>query len=105
MADDDRVELARLSIVLADDYPSLGGFLRRVARFLILEVSPEPVRVPGKCRGCGADLPLPGPGGGRPRSWCASPACQRASRGGGKTAGKRKVVPHASTGDHRGNQP
>ena len=56
---DDRAEVARLLVALADDHPSLG-VLRRAARF-VLEPAPEPAFRPGRCRGCGALLPSPGP--------------------------------------------
>ena len=79
---DERAEVARLLVALADDHPGFG-ILRRAARF-VLEPAPEPARRPGTCRGCGVELPSPGPTGGRPRVWCAAPACQECRRQGRK---------------------
>lgn len=62
----ERHELGRLLVDVADDFPRIGGLLRRAARELIL--SPGGDRGPDRCPSCGGVVPQSGRG--RPRVYC-----------------------------------
>lgn len=71
-----------------DKFSDARGLLSQAARALAAVQTDETDDDKG-CRGCGSPL-TPQPRG-RPRKWCQAPECQRASRNGGKSAGKRRM--------------
>ena len=73
----DREEALRFIGHLRVELPDLDPLLYRLAQFVATETFESSVPDPGRCRGCGTELPRRRVG--RPRKWC-SDACRNRAR-------------------------
>ena len=88
-------ELARIALVALGSLESrfsgtysFGVIRRALRRFESMGEKPVEEFASDGCENCGAELIQPATG--RPRRYCAAPACQAASRRGGKTRKRRR---------------
>ncbi len=71
------LELARLLVVVADQYPLIAGLLRRTAQRLVIGATAEV----GGCERCGRELDQLGRG--RPRRFCTTCSPRKVPKTGG----------------------